>query len=366
MLVVVGSLLGEWAGILQWLPRLWFWFGNQGWEYLEIGRVWQVLLALGLLFWFVLLWRTVAPARRDPERARLANFFLIAAVAIPVFYLPALFFDGTTHYTIVDTWRFWIIHLWVEGFFEFFVTVIVGRHLLSSWVWSSAITALRAIYLDAILYFGGGLIGTGHHWYLTGQTELNMALSAIFSALEVVPLTLITLDAWDFVTRHARRATAMPSTATTWTFYFLMAVGFWNFIGAGVFGFLINTADRQLLRDRHHPDAQPRPRGDDGRVRHARRGADGLRPARDGRDDAPGRGSSASPRCGFWGLNIGLRHDGGAEPVPGRRPADARRDPERLLARAQPGLHGGPSAAPARMAAPAGRPGVHLLGGVCL
>ena len=112
------------------LGKAWFWFGNQGWEYLELGRAWQILLAIGLVFWFVLLWRNVAPAWRDPERRGLISFFLIAAAAIPVFYLPALFYDGSTHFTIVDTWRFWIIHLWVEGFFELFVTVIVAHHFL--------------------------------------------------------------------------------------------------------------------------------------------------------------------------------------------------------------------------------------------
>jgi nitric oxide reductase subunit B len=101
--VVVGSLLGEWAGLLQWLGDAWFWFGNQGWEFLEIGRFWQILLAAGLVFWFGLLWRTVASAWRDPERRSLITFFLIAAAAIPVFYLPALFFDGSTHYTVADT-----------------------------------------------------------------------------------------------------------------------------------------------------------------------------------------------------------------------------------------------------------------------
>jgi nitric oxide reductase subunit B len=198
VLVVVGSMLGEWAGLSQWLPRTWFWFGNQGWEYLEIGRFWQILLAVGLLFWFFLVWRAVAPARRDPERRSFANSFLIAAFAIPLFYLPALFYGSQTNYTIVDAWRFWIIHLWVEGFFEFFVTVIVAIIFYEMGL-VRRISALRTIYLDAILYFGGGLIGTGHHWYWTGQTELNMAMSAVFSALEVVPLTLITLDAWDFV-----------------------------------------------------------------------------------------------------------------------------------------------------------------------
>ena len=91
LVVVVGSLLGEWAGLLQWLGNAWFWFGNQGWEYLEIGRFWQISLAVSLVFWFGLLWRAVAPAWHDPERRSLITFFLIAAAAIPVFYLPPCF-----------------------------------------------------------------------------------------------------------------------------------------------------------------------------------------------------------------------------------------------------------------------------------
>lgn len=242
VVVVVGSLIGEWAGMRQLLPQLWFWFGHQGWEYLELGRAWQMLLAVALLFWFGLLFRAVLPALRDPERREIAGLFLFAAIAIPIFYLPAMFFDGTTHFSIVDAWRFWIIHLWVEGFFEFFVTVMVAIIFLQFGV-VSRLTATRVIYLDAILYFAGGFIGTGHHWYWTGQTSFNMALSALFSALEVVPLTLITLDAWDFV-RLSRPSSdaARPRVDVPhkWTFYFLMAVGFWNFVGAGIFGFLIN------------------------------------------------------------------------------------------------------------------------------
>jgi nitric oxide reductase subunit B len=125
----------------------------------------------------------------------------------------------------------------VEGFFELFVTVIVGIIFYELGL-VERLTALRAIYLDVILVFGGGLIGTGHHWYFNGQTELNMALSSAFSALEVVPLTLLTLDAWDFV--KVTRGEADVPFRHKWTFYFLMAVGFWNFTGAGIFGFLIN------------------------------------------------------------------------------------------------------------------------------
>jgi len=242
-IVIGGSLLGEWLGISQMLGRWWFWLGDQGWEYLELGRLWQCLLVAGLATWFALLWTLVRPrALAQPAARPIVQMFLVAALAIPVFYVPALFFGAKTNFTIVDTWRFWIIHLWVEGFFEFFATTVVALTFFQLGLTRRNV-ALRVIYLDAILYFLGGLIGTGHHWYFTGQGHVNMALSALFSVLEVVPLTLLTLDAWDFV-RTTRgdcdvcgKAIAIPHK---WTFYFLMAVGFWNFVGAGIFGFLIN------------------------------------------------------------------------------------------------------------------------------
>jgi len=241
--VFAASLLGEWAGISGLLGDWWFWFGNQGWEYLEIGRFWQYLLVAGLFVWFALLWLVARPRTVvNAEARQLARMFLFAALAIPVFYIPALLFGAKTNFTVVDTWRFWIIHLWVEGFFEFFATTVVALTFFQLGL-TRRNTALRVIYLDAILYFGGGLIGTGHHWYFTGQSQVNMAMSAMISVLEVVPLTLLTLDAWDFV--HTTRgecdvcgmSVAVPHK---WTFYFLISVGFWNFLGAGVFGFLIN------------------------------------------------------------------------------------------------------------------------------
>jgi nitric oxide reductase subunit B len=240
--VVIGSLLGEWLGINQLFGRLWFWFGHQGWEYLDLGRAWQILLALGLAMWVVLLYRALASARNDPGRREMASLFLYAAIAIPLFYLPAMFFGRSAHFSVVDTWRFWIIHLWVEGFFELFVTVMVAVIFLSLGVISQQ-TAARVVYLDAILYLGSGIIGTGHHWYWTGQSTIPIALGATFSAMEVVPLTLLTLDAWDFLKlteAHCEVCGKAVSIPHRWTFYFLIAVGFWNFVGAGVFGFLIN------------------------------------------------------------------------------------------------------------------------------
>lgn len=242
VVIVIGSLTGEYLGVRQMMGRFWFWFGNQGWEYLELGRGWQVLLAIGLVFWAILLVRSTAPARKDPQQKELTWLFLLAAFAIPVFYLPAFFFTSSSRFTVVDTWRFWIIHLWVEGFFELFVTIIVAVMFFKLGMVSRK-TATRVIYLDAVLFLGSGIIGTGHHWYWTGQSNISMALSSTFSAMEVVPLILLTLDASDFTKLMRGKCDICNKEIIVphrWTFYFLIAVGVWNFVGAGVFGFLIN------------------------------------------------------------------------------------------------------------------------------
>ena len=242
VIVTAGSLLGEWLGIRQMLGRLWEWFGHQGWEYLDLGKAWQIALAAGLTLWVALLFRAVRPAFKDSERGEISVLFFLSGLAIPVFYLPAFFYNSSTNFAIVDHWRFWIIHLWVEDFFELFVTVVVAV-LFYRLGAVSVVTAKRVIYLDAILYLAGGILGTAHHWYFTGQSSMTMAIGATFSALEVVPLVLLTLDAWDFITvseGDVDPAGKRIMLEHRWTFYFLMAVGFWNFVGAGVFGFLIN------------------------------------------------------------------------------------------------------------------------------
>ena len=307
-LVIFGSLLGEWASLEQLLGRWWFWLGNQGWEYLELGRVWQILLVAGLFGWFALLWSLVRPRTlSDPAARPIVRMFLVAALAIPMFYIPAMFFGAKTNYTVVDTWRFWIIHLWVEGFFEFFATTVVALTFYQLGLTRRNV-ALRVIYLDAILYFLGGLMGTGHHWYFTGQTNVNMALSALFSALEVVPLTLLTLDAWDFVrtTRGERNAVGKEMVIPhKWTFYFLMAVGFWNFVGAGMFGFLLNLPivsyyEVGTMLTPNHAHA-------------ALMGVFGMLAIalmvfvlRQTSGDAQWPGIEKYVRCAFWGTNVGL------------------------------------------------------------
>jgi nitric oxide reductase subunit B len=243
LVVVLGSLVGEYLGINDKLGKLWFWLGDQGSEYLDLGRFWQLLLAAGLGLWLYLMFRALRPAIKEEGKSDLSALFLYAAVAIPLFYVPALFYGPHTNFAVIDNWRFWIIHLWVEGFFELFATVLVAIMFRHMGIVSTR-SATRLVYLDAILFLVGGIIGTGHHWYFTGQGALNMGLAACFSALEVVPLTLLTLDASGFIQLRRRNQLADGTDMASkqkWAIYFLIAVGVWNFVGAGVFGFLINT-----------------------------------------------------------------------------------------------------------------------------
>lgn len=243
VVVVFGSLTGEFLSAQGLLPgEIWFWLGNQGSEYLDLGRIWQYLLIAGFFFWLWLLFRALRPAFSNPKLKELSILFFLAAAAIPIFYIPAVFYHHQTNFTVIDNWRFWIIHLWVEGFFEVFATVLAATIFVQMGV-TKLVTAKRVIYLDIILYLGSGVVGTGHHWYFTGQTNVNMALSACFSAMEVVPLTLLTLDAWDFVRVSSLRCEECGrflAARQKWTIYYLISVGVWNFVGAGIFGFLIN------------------------------------------------------------------------------------------------------------------------------
>ena len=294
-------------GIKQLLGAVWFWFGHQGWKYLDLGRAWQMALALGLILWFILPYRGVALARQEHASREVASLFLLAALAIPLFYVPAMFFTSTSHFSVVDTWRFWIIHLWVEGFFELFVTVMVATMFYKLGL-VSPVTAARVVYLDALLYLGSGIIGTGHHWYWTGQSHMTMALAATFSALEVVPLTLLTLDAGDFMqlTRgHCDICGTPIAVPHKWTFYFLMAVGVWNFVGAGVFGLLINLPIVSyfevgtILTPNHGHTAMM---GVFGMLALALM----VFALRQVSTDAQWARSARYIRTSFWGLNIGL------------------------------------------------------------
>jgi nitric oxide reductase subunit B len=240
VLVVGGSLAGEWLGIQQKLGNLWFWFGSQGFEYVDLGRFWQILLFIGLVLWLVLMVRALKPAlMRKSEDRSLLSLFLVSSVAIPLFYAAGLMYGQRSHLVTAEYWRWWVVHLWVEGFFEVFATVVIA-FLFTRLKLLEIRTATRAVLFSTTIFLSGGIIGTFHHLYFTGAGAGVIALGAVFSALEVVPLTLIGYEAWENL-RLARPTEKAPWIANyKWPIYFFVAVAFWNLVGAGLFGFLIN------------------------------------------------------------------------------------------------------------------------------
>jgi nitric oxide reductase subunit B len=240
ILVVGGSLAGEWMGIQQRLGNLWFWFGSQGYEYVDLGRFWQILLFIGLVLWLVMMWASLKPAlMRKSEDRSLLILFLISSIAIPLFYSAGLMYGQRSNLVTAEYWRWWVVHLWVEGFFEVFATVVIG-FLFTRLRLIEIRTATRAALFSTAIFLSGGIIGTFHHLYFAGATAPVIALGAIFSAFEVVPLTLVGFEAWENL-RLAQPTKKSPWIANyKWPIYFFVAVAFWNLVGAGLFGFLIN------------------------------------------------------------------------------------------------------------------------------
>jgi nitric oxide reductase subunit B len=240
ILVVGGSLAGEWFGIQQKLGNLWFWFGSQGFEYVDLGRFWQILLFVGLVLWLFLMVRSLKPAfKKNSEDNSLLALFLVSSVAIPLFYAAGLMYGQRSHLVTAEYWRWWVVHLWVEGFFEVFATVVIA-FLFTRLKLLEIRSATRAVLFSTTIFLSGGIIGTFHHLYFAGSGPAVIALGSIFSALEVVPLTLIGYEAWENLRLARPTEKARWIVNYKWPIYFFVAVAFWNLVGAGVFGFLIN------------------------------------------------------------------------------------------------------------------------------
>jgi nitric oxide reductase subunit B len=236
-IVVVGTLAGTWLSVTGKMSQNTFYLGHQGYEYIELGRVWQLLLIAGMVIWLILVIRAIKPAlAREQEYGGITHTLLYSTITIPLFYMAGLMYGKGSHLSEAEYWRWWVVHLWVEGFLEVFATVFIA-FILSHIGAISKKFALLTIYFSIFLYLGAGVIGTFHHLYWAGTPSPVIALGAVFSALEVVPLTLL---AFEVVHNLKVLKIAGKTFAYKWPINFFIAVAFWNMLGAGIFGFLIN------------------------------------------------------------------------------------------------------------------------------
>lgn len=238
LVIVVGSMAGQWMGIMQKMGYVQnFWFGHQGYEYVGLGRFWQAFLLIGLFIWLTLMIRPMIPVFKSKTNEKhLLTMFLISCAAIALFFSAGLMWGRQTNLAIAEYWRWWVVHLWVEGFFEVFATV-VAAFLFTRMGLLHIKSASTAVIFATVIFLAGGILGTFHHLYFTGTPKSVMALGATFSALEVVPLLLIGFEAF-----HNYRLSKSTEWLKDykWPIYCLISVAFWNFLGAGIFGFLIN------------------------------------------------------------------------------------------------------------------------------
>jgi nitric oxide reductase subunit B len=242
VIIVAGALIGDYLGIMGYIGDDWFWFGNQGLPYLELGRFWQIGFFIGLVFWSLLVlrglwpsWETLKRATRQfwTGRIRLEHLIWASTSNIAVLYVFGMIplFGVNPSFTITDFWRWWVVHLWVEQSFEFFAAA-VSAYLLMALGLVSRQLAERSVYLELILIFLGGVLGTGHHLYWAGEPGLWVPLGSMFSFIEVLPLVLLILDAMDHHDAIERQQRFRYGLAYT----YILGSAFWNFVGAGVFG----------------------------------------------------------------------------------------------------------------------------------
>lgn len=244
LIVAVGSLAGQIAGIKGKLGDWWFWLGHQGWEYLELGRLWQILLFIGLIAWLFIVYRAIAGhfrARRqgvegNEHFSSLIVFYAISAILVVGFFGFGLLYGPDTHISIADYWRWFVVHIWVESIFEFFGVAVISVVIVSMGL-ATARDALVVAYFTAALVFLSGILGVSHHYFWYGGPSFWLAVGSVFSSLEPVPLFGLIVRGLLEYRDIRKQGQEFPYK---WPLYFLVASSFWNFLGAGLFGFLIN------------------------------------------------------------------------------------------------------------------------------
>ncbi|MEP6795356.1 MAG: cbb3-type cytochrome c oxidase subunit I [Saprospiraceae bacterium] len=243
-ILVGGSLFGMVMGPLGLMGKWSNFLGHQGWEFVDFGKAYQFLLMGIFILWGIVVYRGIKPAFVKHEPWNLPNWIMYSVIGIPLLFLSGFVARPETNFVIADFWRWMVIHMWVEAFFEVFITVIVS-YLMVLMGLVSRQAAIRVVYFATILFLGTGLLGISHNFYWNAKPVATMALGSIFSTLQFVPLILLTVEAWRFKN--------MPKIALgdveyknigefgfPEVFLFLIAVNFWNFFGAGVLGIIVN------------------------------------------------------------------------------------------------------------------------------
>jgi nitric oxide reductase subunit B len=196
----------------------------EGRKFLEIPRPLDYLVALNVILFLVIILMTLLKGKQQTTTAWVLTMGLVFAALL---YLPGMiYFDNLAEDSF---YRWWVVHLWVEGVWELIMGGIlsfllikltgVDREVIEKW-----------LYVIVGLTFLSGILGTGHHYYYTGGPDYWLLVGGIFSALEPLAFLGMTIFA---VQMYRKGNKKHPNTLAL---YWTLNTAIVAFLGAGLLG----------------------------------------------------------------------------------------------------------------------------------
>jgi len=197
----------------------------EGRKFLEIPRPLDYLVVVNVLLFLGLILTTLFKGKRQTTTALVLSMGLLFAALL---YLPGMIpFDSQ----VTDSFfRWWVVHLWVEGVWELIMGGIlsfllikltgVDREVIEKW-----------LYVIVGLTFLSGVLGTGHHYYYIGVNKIWLIVGGIFSALEPLAFLAMALFA---VNMYRKGEKKHPNKLAL---YWTLGSAIVSFVGAGLLGF---------------------------------------------------------------------------------------------------------------------------------
>lgn len=211
------------------------WFINQGRKYVEAPR-WAAVGVVVVLAVFI--YNIVATSIKARRITGITGVLIADMIPLFVLYFDA--FPAPTDMSFDLFWWWWLVHLWVEATWEILIACIMAWTLMNL-LHSSRRIVENWLYVEVALVLGTGILGLGHHYFWIGTPQYWLAIGGFFSALEPLPLLGMVIHAiYDAGTQHMR-VTNKPA------FYWTLAEAFGNFIGAGVWGFMMTLPQINLF-----------------------------------------------------------------------------------------------------------------------
>ncbi len=214
--------------------ELGMWLVNQGRKYVEAPRWAAIGVVLVLL---VFSYNIVGTAIKAKKMTGILAVMMIDLVPLVVLYLDA--FPAVDNMSVDLYWWWWLVHMWVEATWEVLIGCIVALALMQLLNTPRRIVEIW-LYIEVGLVLGTGILGLGHHYFWIGTPTYWLGIGGLFSAFEPLPLLGMVIHAvYDAGTQHMK-------TSNHPSLYWIMAEAFGNFLGGGMWGFMMTLPQINL------------------------------------------------------------------------------------------------------------------------